>query len=306
VGFELEFSGLTLDEAADALRASIGGDLKTVSAAERELHVDSLGSFNVELDWDYLKRKAAQTARMEGDDEWLDLLSQAATLLVPMEVVCPPIPVTRLDALETIVAGLRAAGAVGTEDSPLAAYGVHVNAEIARIDAATISSHLRAFALLQWWLVEAHEVDMTRRISPYVDLYPEPYLRRLLSGPGADIDRIFADYLDHNATRNRALDLLPLLSEIDSERVRRAIDDPKIKARPTFHYRLPNCHIERTDWSLASAWNSWWLVEELAHRPDDLNELATAFLDAGRPIIGVSRNGWITFVDQWLRDRELV
>jgi hypothetical protein len=43
---------------------------------------------------------------------------------------------------------------------------------------------------------------------------------------------------------------LPLLAEIDSDRVRRFVNDPRIKARPAFHYRLANCHIERADWSV--------------------------------------------------------
>jgi len=305
VGFELEFSGLTLDEAADALRSSLGGDLQSKSAAERVLHVPLLGDFDVELDWDYLKRTAARSVEEGEDDNWIEKLSEAASLVVPLEVVCPPIPVTDIEALHPIVAALRDAGAEGTEESLLAAYGVHINAEIPRLDAATLFSYLRAFVVLQWWLVEAHEVDATRKVSPYIDLYPEAYMKRVLSLSKPGWDEIFADYLEHNASRNRALDLLPLLAEVDEGRVRRAVDDPKIKARPAFHYRLPNCNIEQADWSLADSWNTWWVVEELAHRPDDLTDLSAAFLDADRPIFGVSRDGWVEFVDQWLNDHAL-
>jgi hypothetical protein len=119
------------------------------------------------------------------------------------------------------------------------------------------------------------------------------------------MDEIFSDYLAHNASRNRALDLLPLLAEIDEERVRGTVDDPRIKARPAFHYRLPNCQIERPDWSLSASWNTWLVVEQLACRPDDLHELGAAFLDAERLILGVNRSKWVGFIDQWLKDREL-
>ena len=313
VGFELEFSGLTLDRAADAVRTALDATTASSNAAERVLSVDGLGDFTVEIDWDYLKRNASEAAdgedgadRQDGGDGpggWLEALSDVAAMVVPVEVVCPPIPLDALDRLAPMVDALRAAGAVGTEDSLLAAYGVHINAQIPRLDAPTLSAYLRAFALLQWWLVEAHEVDISRKVSPYIGLYPEAYVRLLLTTPEPDLDRLSADYLEHNATRNRALDLLPLLAEIDAERVRDALDDPKIKARPAFHYRLPNCHIERPGWSLAESWNVWCEVERLAARPDDLRDLGAAFLDADRPLLGVGRSDWVARVDRWLSDR---
>jgi hypothetical protein len=84
------------------------------------------------------------------------------------------------------------------------------------------------------------------------------------------------------------------------------VDDPKIKARPTFHYRLPNCHIEDPDWSLAGEWNTWCVVERLAGRGDDLDALAAEFLAADRPLLGVSRGDWVARVDRWLQDHALV
>jgi len=305
VGFELEFSGLTLDQTVDTIQSSIGGKPGSGTAAEQVIHVKSLGDFNVELDWDYLKRKAVENDQNEESGDWIEQLSKAASLLVPVEVVCPPIPITNLDALNPMVSSLRKAGAVGTEESLLAAYGVHINTEIPHLDAATLFCYLRAFSVLQWWLVEAHKVDTTRKISPYIDLYPENYVKQLLSRSNPGIDMVCADYLEYNATRNRALDMLPLLAEIDEERIRSVVDDQKVKARPAFHYRLPNCNIEQTDWSLAQPWNNWCIIEQLAHRSDDLNELGAAFLDADRPILGVSRNKWIGFIDQWLKNHGL-
>jgi hypothetical protein len=305
-GFELEFSGITLDEALQAVQSALGGEKQSESSAERVLLVDGIGEFIIELDWDYLIRRASERPRGEEGSEWLEQLSQVAALLVPIEVVCPPIPVTELSVLNAMVSALRDTGAVGTDESLIAAYGVHINSEVPRLDADTLFSYLRAFAILQWWLVKAHAVDAMRKVSPYVDLYSETYLNQLLSRSEPSMDEIFADYLLHNASRNRALDLLPVLSEIDSDRVQRAVDDPKVKARPALHYRLPNCEIEHPDWSLADSWNTWCVVERLAVRKEDLDALADSFLAAHRPILGVSRSDWVRFIDRWLKDRALV
>ncbi len=303
VGFELEFSGVTMEQAVAAVADSLGAEVREQSVAETLLEVDGLGEFNVELDWAFLKRKAAEQGEEKSDEDWLDWLSQAAALLVPVEVVCPPIPLDRLGALESMVDALRAAGAVGTDESLIAAYGVHINTEIPRLDADTLFAYLRAFALLQWWLVDTHEVDAARRLSPYIDLYPEAYLRQLLARDAASLDEIFDDYLEHNATRNRALDLLPLLAEIDEQRVQRAVDDPRVKPRPAFHYRLQDCHIEKPDWSLAEPWSTWLAVERLAGDEAALDELATKFGDAHRPVIGVKRREWVETIERWQRGR---
>ncbi len=306
VGYELEFSGIGLEQAVGAVETALGGKIGAQTAAETAIEVDGLGEFIVELDWDYLKRKAAEEDKTYSHDEWLEFMSQAAALMVPVEVVCPPIPLDRLEALDPMVEALRQAGAVGTEESLLAAYGVHINTEIPALDCDTLQRYLRAYALLQWWLVDAHEVDPTRRLSPYIDLYPESYLQQLLAAEETDMERLFDLYFEHNATRNRALDLLPMLKEIDPQRIEREIDDPKVKARPAFHYRLPNCHIERDDWSLASSWNTWLVVERLARREDDVARLAREFADADRPLLGVNRNDWVEHINKWLIDQGLV
>jgi hypothetical protein len=304
VGFELEFTGLDLDQTAQVLTTVLNGTRVRESVASCVVEVQDLGEFIVELDWDFLKKKAAQQASNKTGD-WIDLLTQAAIWLVPMEVVCPPIAVSELNRLDPLISALRRAGARGTKDSMIAAYGVHINAEVPSMDAEVLFGYLRAFSLLQWWLVDAHQVDMARRISPYVDLYSETYLQVLFSRISPDLTQIASDYLDHNASRNRALDLLPLLSCVYPDMVQNAVADPKIKARPAFHYRLPNCQIDKPGWSLARPWNLWWVVEELAQRPDDLNVLEERFLSMHRPLIGVNRSEWTTWMDQWLCDHVL-
>lgn len=306
VGFELEFSGLTIEQAGKALEKALGGELQQESVAKSVLHVEELGTFNIEIDWNYLKVKAAEEA--EGQQEpsqWLDLLKQSAAILVPVEIVCPPIPLDRLESLSPMIASLRESGAVGTDDSMIAAYGLHINAEIPRLDATTLFAFLRAFSLLQWWLVDEHKVAFSRKLSPYIDLYPESYLNTLFSCSGPSMDQLMSDYLAHNASRNRALDMLPLFSEIDDGRVSQAVDDDKIQGRPAFHYRLPDCRIEQPEWSLQNAWNCWLIVEQLAEKSAAMEMLGEKFLSMERPLLGVSRRDWTELIDQWISDQLL-
>lgn len=260
--------------------------------------MNGLGEFQVELDWEYLKKEAEQ---MSGADH-VTLLRDAASLVVPVEVVCPPIPITALNKLDPLVSKLHQAGARGTDDSLLAAYGVHINASLPAMDADTIHRYIKAFSLLQWWLVKAHAVNISRRMTPYIDLYPEVYVKKLIETEHPDMDGIFEDYLKHNATRNRALDLLPLLAHIDEKRVRQVVDDDRIKARPTFHYRLPNCAINESDWDLSQSWNLWCLVEELACQTELLTKLGKDFIEASRPLLGVNQKLWIEKIDECVKN----
>ena len=300
VGFELEFTGLTISETGQILQKVLGGALREISLAKSVLQVDSLGEFSVELDWSYIKAEAAEEGK--NPSQWLELLSQSAALLVPVEIVCPPLSLDKLGVLTPMTSALREAGATGTESSVIAAFGVHINAEIPRIDATHLYSYLRAFALLQWWLVDRYDINLTRKLSPYIDLYPEAYLEQLFASKDPSLDSLFDNYLEHNASRNRALDMLPLLAEIDAERVHNAVGDDRIQARPAFHYRLPDCHIEKPEWSLVSAWDSWLIVERLAAHKESLEQLTDQFLTMSRPLLGVSRSDWTDVIDQWHRD----
>jgi hypothetical protein len=300
VGFELEFTGLTLERTAAVVAAALGGKARLDSAAQATVEGRELGEFRIELDWAYLKERAAEAQRAGEGQEWVSFLRQAAEWVVPMEIVCPPVAIDRLEALDAMIGALRGEGARGTDDSPLAAYGVHVNAEAPDLEPAAVLRVVRAFGLLQWWLVDRHAVDLTRRISPYIDLYPEAYVAALVQDGGETRDALFDGYLSFNATRNRALDLLPLLACIDEPRVRARVDDPRIKARPAFHYRLPDCHVERPGWTLAEAWNLWVVVERVAGDEAALGALGQAFEEQRWPLLGVGRGAWVDHVAEWL------
>ncbi|MEX0943900.1 MAG: amidoligase family protein [Pseudomonadales bacterium] len=274
VGFEIEFGGLTFESCLDALRASIGRDVTHISPVEATIVHPDFGEFTLELDWQFLKQQAK--ADLIEDDVVKTIASVAGTV-VPLELVFPPIDVTQLDQTNEIVESLIDAGATGTDESFLFAFGVHINTEIPELRAPCIVRYLKAYCILQDYLVEAHGVNAARRISPYVDLYPPGYLARVLGYSRPDMDTVITDYLQMNATRNRALDMLPLFSTIDEEKIRARVPDNRIKKRPAFHYRLPNCDIGTRDWSLITEWNRWCLIEVLANDEDQLQALATEY-----------------------------
>lgn len=304
VGIELEFSGITHAQTTNAVAAWTGQTAEYQSLVEATVHHPELGKFEIEVDWRYLKEAAQEQQITEGSDNWVKLLRQVARLVVPVEVVAPPITLSQLPLLEGLITQLRTAGAQGTGESPLAAYGLHLNPEVPALSSAAITPYLQAFVLLQWWLEERHHVDMTRRLSPYVHLYPEAFMDVVLSYRQPPcMDHLLQDYFAHNPTRNRALDLWPIFAEYAPERVETLMHEPLIKARPTFHYRLPNCEVDRPDWQLWHEWERWLVVERLAADADSLRHLTERFFSLKRPLLGVSKSHWIDVVTQWLKSQ---
>ncbi|MBV0932779.1 amidoligase family protein [Marinobacterium weihaiense] len=302
VGFELEFTGLTFEQARQTIQAVLQGQETRISPVETVIETD-LGRFGLELDWALLKQVAKEYADVPVTPDWLEGVSRMAARVVPVELVCPPLALQDFNVLDTLVTRLRRTGAQGTDDSLIAALGVHINAELPDVKVSTINAYLKAYSLLQWWLVDAHAVNLARKVSPYVDLYPQAYVDQLLQQPDDDRDRLFELYLTHNNTRNRALDLLPLLAHLDEARVRAHVDDARIKSRPALHYRLPNCEIDRADWDLADEWNTWWMVERLAADTDGIQVLSQHWQQRSAGLLGVNRSEWVQEVSQWLNDR---
>ena len=90
------------------------------------------------------------------------------------------------------------------------------------------------------------------------------------------LEELIDDYLEFNPTRNRSLDMLPLFQYLDKERIDAVIDDERVKPRPTFHYRLPNCDIDDPGWNLDNSLDTWLQVEQLAF-DKKLSEIATEY-----------------------------
>jgi hypothetical protein len=286
-GFELEYSGLDVQRSAILVRKVFGGDHVLRSTFHHEVHSPA-GKFDIALDTTVLKeRRHEESLRAVGIEPATvagkrleEAILGVAGILVPTEISGPPIPITDLAPLDTLRDLLRQAGAKGTRKSVFYAFGMHINPELPSDDPAEIRDVVRAFLLLDPWLRERTEVDFSRRIAPYINSFPGDYARVILQADyPASVGRLIDDYLAFNPTRNRPLDLLPVLAYLDEERVMSRVQDRHlVKGRPAYHYRLPNCMVDEPQWTLAGEWNTWVAVERLAADKPKLAEMSHAYL----------------------------
>ncbi len=319
VGFELEFSGPSLESVADVVARTYGGTVHEQGRLERSVRGTSLGDFRVEVDSAILKdaryldvlwslgverdRSALERLMQETIE---DIIEGIAAQFVPCEIVTPPIALDQIPSVELLRHKLYRREAEGTRAAILHAFGLHINAEAPSLDAGSILQHLRAFLLLYDWLREVGEVDLTRRLSPYIDDFPEVFRRRVVDPAYApDVDRLIADYLTANPTRNRPLDLTPLLAWLRPEAVAsRVVDGHLVSARPTYHYRLPNCQVDEPRWTIAGEWNRWVLVERLAAVPEAVEELGHAYLQLAPSAMNMHRRYWLDGITRWIEGVE--
>lgn len=141
--------------------------------------------------------------------------------------------------------------------------------------ALVLRDYIRAYTLLHEWLVIELDTAFSRRLMRFATAYPPNYARKVLDSHYAPrLPELIDDYLKYNTTRNRALDLLPLFAHLDWERVARAVDDERVKGRPTFHFRLPNSRVHDPRFRISDEWKLWLEVERLAEDPERLAELS--------------------------------
>jgi hypothetical protein len=306
-GFEFEFGNLPIVETARALQGALGGELEVISPFEAILSHTTMGRLKVERDADLLK-----SVRYRG---WLETLGvefspgslgheietnidNASRNLIPCEVVTQPIAFRQLGKLDALLHAIDGLGAEGTQHSFIYAFGLHINAAIPDRSTDTLRKYLQAFLLLHAWIVEASSIDITRRFfTKYIDPFPKKYTELALdNGYVPDLHTLISDYLEHNPTRNRALDMLPIFFELDRERVLDALDDDErklVKGRPAFHYRLPDCRVNEPGWSVAAAWNHWVYVERLAWDDALRAELIEAWRHTGTKRSIIPASAWV-------------
>ena len=268
-GFEFEFGNLPIVETARALQQALGGELDIKTPFETVLHGSILGRLKIERDANILKsvkyRRWLESIGVEftpgsiahGIETNID---NASRVLIPCEVVTDPIPLDQLDRLDTLIETLHGLGAEGTQDSLIYAFGLHINPSIPDDSAPTLQRYIQSFLLLYTWIIDSSEIDITRRfLTKYIDPFPQDYMELLLDNNyHPKLDGLMADYLEFNPTRNRALDMLPILCDIDRELVMKHLDEDErelVKGRPAFHYRLPDCKLNVPGWTASPAWN---------------------------------------------------
>ncbi|WP_245538983.1 amidoligase family protein [Thioflavicoccus mobilis] len=307
IGVEIELGGLELEAVVAIVVDFLGGTVEERGRYEQAVLGDSAGPWQVEIDFALLKelgrRERDPDNALAGFEEaGEDLVRAASSWLVPIEIVSPPLPFARLAEVDALIERLRRAGAQGTAGSLVNAFGLQINPEVPATDADTLRHYLQAFLCLFDWLQHRAQIDLARRLTSFVAPFPKPYVQRVLQPDyRPDLAGLIDDYLADNPTRNRALDLLPLFLHLDPERVRRVVDDTRVKARPTLHYRLPNSEVDRPGWGVRPVWEDWLQVEHLVADPARLAEVCRAYADfLDRPLGGLI-DDWASEVRTWLK-----
>lgn len=289
VGVELEFAAVSAKDGAQLVQSLFGGHIVEEDPHRFFVHDTRFGTFICELDSQYVHATAddeqwetvtegARDFLLKFRSDFRRILGDISSYVVPCEVVCPPIELEHLPEVETLVSRLREAGATSTRSSPVFAFGAQLNPEIASETPDYLVSMIRAYLLLSDWLRAVIDMDPTRRITAFADPYPKPYVQKVLAPDYApDLEALIDDYLAANPTRNRELDLLPLFAHLRPDIIASRLNDPLIKARPTFHYRLPDSRLSEPDWSVLLEWNRWCLVERLAENPELLAAMSKAY-----------------------------
>lgn len=305
-GFELEFSGLELKDAASFIESLYGGSVNRKHRYRYEVAGTGLGTFRVELDARNLRRLANENAftswgidfSKEGEKRSIeDVVDRLAQSVVPLEIVTPPVPLDRVKELDKLREMLQQNKAEGTRSSLMHAFGMHINIECPDLHTSTLLAYLRSFVLLYPWLLRRHHVDLTRKMTPYVDRFPEAYTR-LIIHPDYHPDKrqLIADYIEYNPTRNRPLDMMPVWALDEPDMIQAILEEEKNKPRPAFHYRLPNSHVDDPDWSMGQELDYWMQVEALAADPVMVDKLSRLYmLQKERPLTPFW-NHWIETV----------
>jgi hypothetical protein len=304
IGVELEFSNIGCRQAAELVQTVFGGDL--VEDDPHRFHVvgSELGTFVIELDTQY-----AHPPKNGGGEKWTLLeflqsefhaaVGEVASLWLPVEIVSPPVALTLLPKLDKITDALRRAGAHGTDDGLMYAFATQLNPEVPSCDADVILAHLKAFLLLSDRLRAVSALDVKRRLLPFADPMPRPYVLKVVDPAYRPaLGEMIDDYIAANPTRNRELDMLPLFTALDPDRVHRQFQSPLLKARPTFHYRLPDTRLSDPDWGLITEWNRWVQVEWLAADPERLEAACSHYCACAK---ARHLSEWSDIVRQWLR-----
>lgn len=306
-GLEIEYAGVTLPVSAKIVSNAISGTVHQDHKTHYTVTSDLFGDFAVELDVELAQKISAKAkAQHDVNPDQISLEGLADMVLpdilqaiAPTEIVSSPLTAGQLHVVQDIVNALRDAGALGTRSSIFYAFGYHVNPEIKSRTTADIRNTLCSFIILYDWIATQLDMDLTRRISGYAAPYPKDYANHILN-PAYDPDEstLIDDYMRFNPTRNFALDALPLFKFLDPDRVQAANPDSLIKARPTWHFRMPNCSISDLGWSIYPAIELWCAVERLSENPSALQKLMQEYSRRTPDIVSGIDIEWAAYTEK--------
>jgi hypothetical protein len=312
VGFEFEFTGVEMKDAAEMISELYGGAVEQVSGYEYKVAGTEFGEFSLELDASlFLNKKYEKVLRTVGLDvnklknkeKLEEALRDMASTVVPFEIITPPIPLSGLKRLNELVNKLREWKAKGTGDSFFYAFGLHLNPEVPELSADSLLRHLKAYVMLDGWIRKDADVNISRKLTPYINEYEMDYIRYILrENYRPTLKELIRDYFTFKNSRNRPLDMLPVFMFLDKEFTSGLMKEELTSARPTFHYRLPNCSLGDEQWSLADEWNRWVLVEKLANDEKTLGQYSRAFLNMDDKSVFSMKKKWVELMDRWVQN----
>jgi hypothetical protein len=274
VGIEIEFMGPSARVAAGVIARTLGGSIHAEDPHAFRISGTRLGDMRIETDLRYVHPQRHPNLGLRLGHRAAAWLGAMVSPFVPRELVTAPLPIDRLPEFDGLVDILRAAGAHGRGAVLLDSLGLHFNIDPPRLDAVTVAAFLKAFLIVSERLRQDTARGSRRLAHALPPDYPQDYVRQVLAPDyWPDLPDLTADYLMANPSRDRGLDLLPLLAYLDDERVRSALPHEKIGARPAFHYRLPQVHLSAPDWSIMPDWHRWLVVERLASDPEKLRTI---------------------------------
>jgi len=274
VGIEIEFTGLSARAAADFIARALGGSIDAEDPHAFRIRGTRLGDMRIETDLRHVHPQRHPNLGFRLGRRTAAWLGTVVSPFVPRELVTAPLPIERLPELAGLVDILRAAGAHGKGAVLLDSLGLHFNIDPPRLDAATVAAFLKAYLIMGERLRQETARGSKRLAYALPPDYPQDYVRHVLAPDyWPDLTALTADYLVANPTRDRGLDLLPLLAYLNEDQVRSALPHEKIGARPAFHYRLPQVHLSDPDWSIMPDWHRWLVVERLASDPERLRTI---------------------------------
>ncbi|MGB5918060.1 amidoligase family protein [Arcobacter sp.] len=309
VGIEIEYSNLSLEKSANLIAEIFGGNLEKITKYELKLKDTKYGDFKFELDAQLLQKMQTDNlfdklSNIIGSVSHSidDIVDKTSKRFVPFEIATPPIPIKDLKEADKLVESLRLNGALGTTHSLYYAFGVHFNIEPPSQNIEDVLRLFKSFLIIQKWIELQSEVDIARKVSPYINDFPKEYIKKII-----DLDykptkeEFLEDYIKYNPTRNRILDMLPQLAFWDEEEVRKHLPKEKINPRPTYHYRLPNSKVNLFRWNLSQEFQLWVIVEILANNEKVFNKMSKEFLlQLDSPLF--NKNEWIEQCHGYITD----
>ncbi len=311
VGFELEFSNVEIEDILQILQQNFDFEVKKKNNFLYKLD-SKYGDFTLELDFELLTKQKLKNSLKDffeevsvdidknSIDKVEDFLGFLSKDIVPYEISTPPLPINDMGIINSIVEKLNQNKAFGTKERFYNAFGLHINIEAVSLKVESLFSYLKAYMILQDYINKDANIDLARKITPYIDNFKSDYIIYILDEKyKPNINELIEDYIQFNPTRNRSLDLLPMFAFIDKKRVRQKLPDEKIKPRPAFHYRLSNSMVGDSTWKIADEWNRWILVENLANNENSLKYLSKEYLINLNNFVNFQ--SWQSRIEEWIK-----